>query len=117
MIYLVLIVFVLVGSAMALLALQNVPTEVQLTLFIWHVPRFPLGVLLVAAFLLGALLLYVVSTLSALQERREVKKLRARVAELEQIAAKSPGSPLQRTFSQSASIVPIPGTPPSSQNK
>jgi uncharacterized integral membrane protein len=94
MIYLVLIVFVLVGSAMAVLALENVPTEVQLTLFIWHIPRFPLGGLLVAAFLLGALLLYVISTLSALQERREVKKLRARVAELEQIAAKSPGGPL-----------------------
>jgi hypothetical protein len=44
-------------------------------------------------------LLYVVSILSALQERREVKKLRARVAELEQIVAKPPGGPLQRTFS------------------
>ncbi len=82
MIYLVLFVFVLVGSAVAVLALENFPTEVQLTLFIWHVPRFPLGVLLVAAFLL------------ALQERREVKKLRARVAELEQITAKPPDGPL-----------------------
>ena len=94
MIYLVVIVFVLVGSALAVLALENVPTEVQLTLFIWHTPRFPLGVLLVAAFLLGALLLYVVSTVSALQERREVKKLRARVAELEQLSAKPPGGPI-----------------------
>ena len=94
MIYLFLIVFVLVASVVAVLALQNFPTEVQLTLFIWHIPHLPLGVLLVVAFLLGALLLYVVSTLSALQERREVKKLRARVAELEQIAAKPPGGPL-----------------------
>jgi uncharacterized integral membrane protein len=99
MIYLILIVFVLVGSAMAVLALENIPTEVQLTLFIWHIPHFPLGVLLLVAFLLGALLLYVVSILSALQERREVKKLRARVVELEQIVAKPPGGPLQRTFS------------------
>ena len=99
MIYLVLVVFLLVGSAVAVLALQNFPTEVQLTLFIWRIPHLSLGVLLVAAFLLGALLLYVVSILSALQERREVKKLRARVAELEQITAKPPGGPLQRTFS------------------
>ena len=94
MIYLVLIVFILVGSAVAVLALENIPTEVQLTLFIWHIPHLPLGVLLVVAFLLGALLLYVVSTLSALQERREVKKLRARVTELEQIAVKPPVGPL-----------------------
>ena len=94
MIYLVLIVFILVGSTVAVLTLENIPTEVQLSLFIWHIPHLPLGVLLVVAFLLGALLLYVVSTLSALQERREVRKLRARVAELEQITAKPPGGPL-----------------------
>jgi len=115
MIYLVLIVFVLVGSAVAVLTLQNFPTEVPLILFIWHLPHFPLGVLLALAFGLGALLLYVVSALSALQERREVKKLRARVAELEQIVAKSPGGLLPGVFSQSATRAPIPGVPPPSQ--
>ena len=117
MIYLVLIVFVLVSSAVAVLALQNFPTEVPLILFTWHLPRFPLGALLAIAFGLGALLLYVISALSALQERREVKKLRVRVAELEQIVAKSPGGPFQGVFSQSAMRAPIPGMPPSSQNR
>jgi uncharacterized integral membrane protein len=115
MIYLILIVFVLVSSAVAVLALQNFPTEVPLILFTWHLTRFPLGALLAVAFGLGALLLYVISALSALQERREVKKLRARVAELEQIVAKSPGGPLPGVFSQSTMRAPIPGMPPSSQ--
>jgi len=115
MIYLVLIVFLLVGSAVAVLALQNFPTEVPLILFSWNIPRFPLGALLAAAFGLGALLLYIVSALSAWQERREVKKLRARVAELEQIVAKSPGGPLPGAFSQSALRAPIPGMPPPSE--
>jgi uncharacterized integral membrane protein len=115
MIYLILIVFVLVSSAVAVLALQNFPTEVPLILFTWHLPHFPLGALLAVAFGLGALLLYVISALSALQERREVKKLRVRVAELEQIIAKSPGGPLPGIFSQSAMRAPIPGMPPPSQ--
>lgn len=115
MIYLILIVFLLVGSAVAVLALQNFPTEVSLIFFTWHLPHFPLGALLAAAFGLGALLLYVVSALSALQERREVKKLRVRVAELERIVAKLPGGPLPGVFSQSAMRAPIPGMPPSSQ--
>jgi uncharacterized integral membrane protein len=115
MIYLVLIVFLLVGSAVAVLALQNFQTEAPLILFTWHLPHFPLGALLAAAFGLGALLLYVVSALSALQERREVKKLRVRVTELEQIVAKSPGGPLPGAFSQPAMRAPISGIPPSSQ--
>jgi len=115
MIYLVLIFFVLVGSAVAVLALQNFPTEVPLLLFTWQIPHFPLGALLAVAFGLGALLLYIISALSALQERRDVKKLRSRVVELEQIVAKSPGGPLPGVFSQSAMRAPIPGMPPSSQ--
>jgi len=115
MIYLVLIVFLLVGSAVAVLALQNFQNEVPLILFTWYLPHLPLGALLALAFGLGALLLYVASALSALQERREVKKLRARVAELEQIVAKSPGGPLPGVFSQPAMRAPIPGMPPPSQ--
>lgn len=115
MIYLILLVFVLVSGALALLALENFLTEVPITLFSWRIPHFSLGLMLVAAFLLGAIFLYIVSALSALQDRRELKKLRKRVTELERASAKPPGAPLQGTPPQSAPVVPIPRVPPSRQ--
>ncbi len=115
MIYLILLVFVLVGGALAVLALENFPTETQITLFIWRIPHFPLGLMLVVAFLLGALFLYIVSALSALQDRRELKRLRKRVTELERAPVKPPSGPLQGASTQSTPMVPIPRVPPPRQ--
>jgi len=115
MIYLILLVFVLVGGTLTVLALENFPTEVQIILFSWQTPHFPLGLLLVAVFLLGALFLYIVSALSALQDRRELKRLRKRVTELERASVKPPSGPLQGASTQSVPMVPIPRMPPPRQ--
>jgi uncharacterized integral membrane protein len=83
----VLIIFVLLGGALAVLAYENFTTlrvEIHLTLFGWHAPALPLGVLLLLSCLLGALLLYIVTLLSAWRDRRQLARLRRRVAELEQ---------------------------------
>jgi len=84
----ILVLFVLVGGALAVLAYENfaaLTTEVHLTLFGWHAPALPLGAWLLLACLLGALPLYIVTVLSALRDRRQMAKLRRRVAELEQL--------------------------------
>jgi len=112
MIYLILLVFVLVGSALTVLALENFPTEVQIILFTRQIPHFSLGLMLVVAFLLGAFFLYIVSALSALQDRRELKRLRKRVTELERASVKPPSGSLQGASTQPAPMVPIPRVPP-----
>lgn len=82
MVYLALIIFVLMGSAVVMLTLENITIEVPFLLFLWPIPQIRLGFLLVAAFLLGALMIYVISTLSALRDRREMKRLRKRLSTL-----------------------------------
>jgi uncharacterized integral membrane protein len=83
----VLIIFVLAGGVLAVLAYENFATmaiEVHLRVFGWHAPALPLGVVVLLACLLGALLLYIVTVISAWRDRRQLAKLRKRVAELEQ---------------------------------
>jgi uncharacterized integral membrane protein len=82
-VYIILLIFVLVGGSLTWLMLQN-STPAHFSLFSWQSPEMPLGVLLLASFLLGAFLLYAVAIASAWQDRREVKRLRTRIAELEQ---------------------------------
>jgi uncharacterized integral membrane protein len=86
----VLIIFVLAGGLLAVLAYENFATlaiEVHLRVFGWHAPVLPLGVVMLLACLLGAVLLYIVTVLSAWRDRRQLAKLRRRVAELEQCQA------------------------------
>jgi uncharacterized integral membrane protein len=107
LLYIVLVIFVLAGGALTVLAFENMATlmiEVHLTLFGWHAPILPLGLLLLLSCLLGALLLYIVTVLSALRDRRALAKLRRRVAELEQLQT---GQPLQQY--SLPMIVPMPG--------
>lgn len=107
MLVVVLVLFVLVGGALAVLAYENFATltiEVHLTLFGWHAPALPLGVLLLLACLLGALPLYIVTVLSALRDRRQMAKLRRRVAQLEQFQANM----YPQQYSPSVTI-PMPG--------
>src|SRR5690348_17208274 len=93
--YLLLLIFLLIGGGLALITWQNLSGSVQLVFFNWHTPHLPAGLWLIGCFLLGALLLYLISTLSALRERRELKELRKRVAELEQEKAQAQSSSQQ----------------------
>ncbi len=104
MLYIAIILFVLVSTALTVLVIQNLLNDVSLSLLIWQ-PHMSLGLLLLLAFASGALMLYIVSAASAWQDTRELKRLRLRVAELEQAAANANTSPLPG----SAPIVPMPG--------
>jgi uncharacterized integral membrane protein len=105
-IYIILLIFVLVGGSLTLLMLQNL-APAHFSLFGWQLPGMPLGVLLLAAFLLGALLLYAVAVASAWQDRRELKKLRTKIAELEQAQMRRPSGPMQAV--PPGASVPMPG--------
>ena len=107
MLVVVLIIFVLAGGALAVLAYENFATmaiEVHLRVFGWHAPALPLGVVLLLACLLGSLLLYIVTVISAWRDRRQLAKLRKRVAELEQAQM----NVYSQQYSQSVTI-PMPG--------
>jgi len=100
MFYLVLLVLVLLGGSLAVLVIENVPafaTAAQLSFFVWQTPPLPMGSWLLISCVLGALVLYVVSVHAALQERRELRRLRQRVAELERapVQVRRPNGPLQ----------------------
>lgn len=84
MFFLILLLFLLAGGILAVIAVENLTTLVHLALFGWQTPQIPVGLLTLAAFLLGALLLFVVSFLSAWRDKRELKEMHARIQELEQ---------------------------------
>ncbi len=107
MFYLVLLIFALAGSALVVLTIENITTQVQFAVFAWQSPNLPLGLVVLIAFILGALLLYIVSALSALRDRGEKRRLRKRVSELEQqLAAITPPQPVVQT---QVPVVPMPG--------
>ncbi len=107
MFYVVLFIFALVGSALVVLTIENLTTQVQFAVFAWQSPNLPLGLVVLIAFILGALLLYIVSALSALRDRSEKRSLRKRVNELEQqVAAMTPPQPVVQT---QLPVVPMPG--------
>ena len=94
-------------APLAVLASENYATlaiEVHLTVFAWNAPVLPLGVVVLFSCLLGALLLYSVSVLSALRDRRALKKLRRRVVELEQAGAGSVGSAVLCSLAAGTSV-------------
>ena len=105
----VLVIVALAGGLLAVLAIENFTTlmlEVPLTVFGWHAPILPLGVVLPLSCLLGALLLYCVGVLSALRDRRALAQLRRRVAELEQAqGALTPGTSSYECLRMRADLV------------
>ena len=111
MLYLILVIFLLAGGVIAVLAFENFSTlltEFHLVLFGWNAPALPLGWLLLLSCISGALLLYVVTLLSAARERRELRRLRKRVEELE--AAQQTMQPMvMQQQSTSRLQVPMPG--------
>ncbi len=109
MFYLVLFIFALAGSALVVLTIENLTTQVQFAVFAWQSPNLPLGLVVLVAFILGALLLYIVSALSALRDRSEKRRLRKRVHELEQqLATMTPATP-QPVVQVQLPVVPMPG--------
>ena len=111
MIYIVLLMLVLVGGTLAILVVENfsaLATAAQLSFFIWQTPPLPLGLWLLISCLFGALMMYLIAATTALRERRELRELRKRVAEFEQIHLSVPGVPLQAF---PPPIVPMPGIP------
>ena len=121
MFYVILLIFALVGSALVVLTIENLTTPVQFMVFTWQSPSIGLGLLVLLAFILGALLLYIVSALSALRDRSEKRRLRRRVSELEQqLATMTPVTPQPVVPQEQGPIspLPMPGTaaPPQQQN-
>ena len=113
MFYIMLLVIVLLGGTLTVLVIENISsfvTVAQLSFFVWQTPPLPIGLWLLISCLFGALLLYVVSVKVALQERRELRMLRQRVAELErsqaQGQARGPRGPMQAF---PPPTVPMPG--------
>jgi uncharacterized integral membrane protein len=107
----VLLVIVLLGGAFAVLVIENssaFATVAPLSFFVWQTPPLAMGLWLVISCVFGAVVLYVVSVQAAVQERRELHRLRQRVAELERAQAqmRGPSGPLQAF---PPLIVPMPG--------
>ncbi len=108
-----------------MVAFDNFFSDVHLSLFSWQMPAFPVALLLLFAFLLGAFVMYLIAVSSARHERRQLKELRGRVIELEQSHAsismpmRVPTEPLPGSIRMSTGplqnsvpnlpVVPIPG--------
>ena len=114
MLLFLLILFILAGGVIAALAYENIATlsvDVHLVFFRWHFPALPLGVFLLMSFVLGALLLYVVTLVSALRERRELRRLRKRVTEFEAMQAGRPAQVTTPLVTDPRVTLPMPGVP------
>jgi len=109
MLYIAVILFILVTAGVAVLAFENMSNDVTLTA-VGQTLHLSVGLLFLLAFILGAVLFYLITVTAAVQERQELKQLRMRVAELEQATMRVPSGqlpPVQPT----APIVPMPGMP------
>lgn len=127
MLYIVIILFLLFSGVLAVVAFENFTTQVQIALFAWQSPNLPLGLLFLLVFVLGAVLLYLVSAASAWQDWREMRRLRRRIEALESVInqhsivqtpqgvpeVQAQGTPEVQGMEpmQPPPIVPIPGMP------
>jgi len=114
-------VIVLLGGVFAVLVIENFSafaTVTRLSFFLWQTPPLPVGLWLLISCLFGACVLYLASAIAAIQDRRELRMLRQRVAELEQVQVKMTNGPPQAF---PPPVVPMPGIhgplPPSSPHQ
>lgn len=110
MLYIAIILFSLVTVGVAVLAFENISNDVTLTVINGQTLHLSVGLLLLLAFILGAVLLYLITVTGAVQERQELKQLRMRVAELEQVTKRVPSGQLP-SVPPTAPTVPMPGMP------
>lgn len=89
MFFLVLALFLLVCGGLVVLTTQNLSTSVHLVFYSWQTPAIPVALWIVGAFLLGTLLLYLISVASAVDDRREIAALQKHISELEAEKARS----------------------------
>ncbi len=112
MFFILLLVSLLIGGAVIALAFLNLTNRVQLSYYLGLSPYFSLGLLLLAAFLLGALVLFLLSTHGARKDRKEIEQLRQRVRDLEQEKGQTPQrmptGPLPAPMV--SGVVPMPGS-------
>jgi len=104
MLYIAFFVFVVVTAGLAVLAFENFLNDVSLSFIIWNTPPLPVGLMLLVSFLLGAAVLFLVAAASAMDDRRELKRLRWRVKELEGVIARA-----ARAAPVASSALPMPG--------
>jgi len=105
--YVVAGIVILVGGAITLIVIDNsalLLMSVQFSIVGKHLPMVPLGLLLLLSCLFGAALVYIVTLIAAWQERRELRQLRQKLAELEQIS----NPPIPQQYSPRV-YVPMPG--------
>ena len=112
MLYLVSILFLLVTAGVAVLAFENIANDVPMVVF-GQTISLSVGLLILCSYLLGALLLYLLAFGAAERDRRELRQLRVRVAELEQATMRVPSDHLPPISPQppTVPIVPMPGMP------
>jgi uncharacterized integral membrane protein len=107
--YIALVLFVVLVAVALVIAVQNV--LVHLTIFSWHTPGIPILVLCLLGAFLGGVVLYIVASISAYRERRELKRLREQVEKLQEevqkAQTKTPSGALPPTFAPG--VVPMPG--------
>jgi uncharacterized integral membrane protein len=100
-------IVILAGGAITLLVIENgalLLMSVQFSILGKHLPMVPLGLLLLLSCLFGAALVYIVTLITAWQERHELRELRKKLVELEQVS----NPPIPQQYSPLV-YVPMPG--------
>ncbi|MGH2509923.1 MAG: LapA family protein [Ktedonobacteraceae bacterium] len=110
MFYIALLFLILLGGTALVIIYQNFLTLLSgehLLFFTWHLPGIPVLLLCFFAAFLGGLLLYVFSAFAARRDAREIKDLRAHIADFEKMREKVPSGALMMNVVPP--VVPIPG--------
>ncbi len=108
MLLIAIILFILVTAGVAALAFGNMSDDVTFTVITGQTLHLSAGLLLLLAYILGALVIYLLAATAAVQERQELKQLRTRVNDLEQATMRVPSGQLP-PVPPTAPIVPMPG--------
>lgn len=123
MFFVILILFLLVGGALTIVTVQNLMSPyIHVAFFTWQTPALPVGLVVLLSFLLGAILLYLVSAISAWRDRREIRRLQKQITQLEQqilpVSGYVPANPgtVQQGNAAGTPIMPMPGSPLPPQN-
>jgi uncharacterized integral membrane protein len=81
--YLLFLLFLLACIGLTAITVLDISAQVHITIMTWRSPDAPLGFWMLAAFFLGAFLLYLISVASAVHDRREIRHLRRLVNDLQ----------------------------------